>query len=67
MTIPSVPQRQPGYVMATVTLPLGDMTSEQARALADVARRFTGDAIRTTVEQNMLLRWVSEADPAVSQ
>jgi sulfite reductase (ferredoxin) len=57
-----VPQRQPGYVMAGVTLPLGDLTSEQARALADVARRFTGDTIRTTVEQNMLLRWVSEAD-----
>ena len=57
-----VPQRQPGYVMATITLPLGDLTSEQGRALADIARRFTGDAIRTTVDQNMLLRWVSEAD-----
>jgi sulfite reductase (ferredoxin) len=57
-----VAQRQPGYVMAAITLPLGDMTSDQGRALADVARRFTGDAIRTTVEQNMLLRWVSEAD-----
>ncbi|HVZ73020.1 MAG TPA: nitrite/sulfite reductase [Polyangia bacterium] len=61
-----VPQRQPGYVMATITLPLGDLTSEQARALADVARKYVGDAMRTTVEQNMLLRWVSEADlPAV--
>ncbi len=61
-----VPQRQPGYVMAVLTLPLGDLTSEQARALADVARTYTGDALRTTVEQNMLLRWVSEADlPAV--
>src|SRR5450432_1134890 len=61
-----VPQRQPGYVMAVLTLPLGDLTSEQARALADVARKYTGDAMRTTVEQNMLLRWVSEADlPAV--
>ncbi len=61
-----VPQRQPGYVMATLMLPLGDLTSEQARALADVARKYTGDALRTTVEQNMLMRWVSEADlPAV--
>jgi sulfite reductase (ferredoxin) len=57
-----VPQRQPGYVMATITLPLGDLTSEQARALADVARKYTGDALRTTVEQNLLARWVSEAD-----
>ncbi|HXI58217.1 MAG TPA: nitrite/sulfite reductase [Polyangia bacterium] len=63
-----VPQRQDGYVMAVVTLPLGDVTSEQARALADVARQYTGDAMRTTVDQNLLLRWVSEADlPAVYQ
>jgi sulfite reductase (ferredoxin) len=57
-----VAQRQPGYVMALVTLPLGDLTSEQGRALADLARRFTGDAMRTTADQNLLLRWVSEAD-----
>src|SRR4051812_23339782 len=57
-----VAQRQPGYVMALITLPLGDLTSDQARALAEVARKYTGDAIRTTADQNMLLRWVSEAD-----
>jgi sulfite reductase (ferredoxin) len=57
-----VPQRQAGYVMAIVTLPLGDLTSEQGRALADIARRFTGDTMRTTADQNVLLRWVSEAD-----
>jgi sulfite reductase (ferredoxin) len=61
-----IPQRQPGYVMAYVRLPLGDLTSEQARALADIARKYTGDTMRTTADQNMLLRWVSEADlPAV--
>ncbi|MBC8039681.1 MAG: nitrite/sulfite reductase, partial [Opitutaceae bacterium] len=61
-----IPQSQKGYVMAVITLPLGDLTSEQGRALADLARAYTGDAMRTTVEQNMLLRWVSEADlPAV--
>ncbi|MDP9003062.1 MAG: nitrite/sulfite reductase [Myxococcota bacterium] len=57
-----VPQRQSGYVMAVITLPLGDLTSEQGRGLADIARRFTGDTMRTTVDQNLLLRWVSEAD-----
>ncbi len=56
------PQKQPGYVVATVTLPLGDMTSVQARSLADLARRFTGDTMRTTVDQNLCFRWVSEAD-----
>ncbi len=59
------PQRQAGYVTATITLPLGDMTSHQARRVADIMRRYTGDTLRTTVEQNLLLRWVSEGDLAL--
>ncbi len=55
-------QRQPGYVAATVTLPLGDASADQLRALADIGRRFVKDTLRTTVEQNILFRWVSEAD-----
>ncbi len=59
-------QRQEGYVVATVTLPLGDITSWQMRRLADIARQYCGGNLRTTVEQNIVLRWVSEADlPAV--
>ncbi len=56
------PQKQEGYVVATVTLPLGDVTSHQLRALADIARRFTKESIRTTVEQNIVIRWVSQSD-----
>src|SRR6516162_5197023 len=55
-------QRQEGYAVAAVTLPLGDLTAAQARQVANIARRFTGDTLRTTVEQNIVLRWVSEAD-----
>ena len=55
-------QRQEGYVVATVALPLGDITSHQLRALADISRRFVKETTRTTVEQNMVLRWVSETD-----
>lgn len=55
-------QRQPGYSVATIALPLGDLTSEQGRLLADVARRYVGDNIRTTVEQNIVLRYVPDAD-----
>lgn len=60
------PQRQAGYATVTVTLPLGDITSDQLRALATIARRFVNETVRTTVEQNIVLRWVSESDlPAV--
>jgi sulfite reductase (ferredoxin) len=55
-------QRQPGYATVTVKLPLGDLSSEQAFQLADIARIFVGDNLRTTVEQNIVLRWVAEAD-----
>ena len=55
-------QRQEGYVVATVASPLGDITSHQLRALADISRRFVKETARTTVEQNMVLRWVSETD-----
>ena len=55
-------QRQAGYATVTVTLPLGDITSDQLRSLADIARKYTRETLRTTVEQNIVLRWVSEAD-----
>ncbi len=55
-------QKQDGYVVVTIALPLGDITADQLRALADIARRFTKETIRTTVEQNFVLRWISRAD-----
>jgi sulfite reductase (ferredoxin) len=55
-------QKQAGYVVAFVTLPLGDLSSWQMREVANIARRFSGDSVRTTVEQNLALRWVSESD-----
>jgi sulfite reductase (ferredoxin) len=51
-------QRQSGYVTVTVNCPLGDLTSDQMRALADMTRRYAGGNARTTVEQNIVLRWV---------
>lgn len=55
-------QRQAGFATVTVALPLGDITSHQTRRLADIVRRFTRDTARTTVEQNILIRWVHEVD-----
>lgn len=56
------PQRQEGYSVVTINLPLGDLTSDQMFALADIARAYVGDNIRTTVEQNIVLRWVANGD-----
>ena len=56
------PQAQDGYFVATITMPLGDFTSDQARVLSDLARKYTGDTIRLTVEQNVAFRWLSGQD-----
>ncbi len=59
-------QRQAGYATVTIALPLGDITANQLRAVADMARKYTRETIRTTVEQDLVIRWVSEADlPAI--
>jgi sulfite reductase (ferredoxin) len=55
-------QRQQGYVSATIALPLGDITSDQLRSFADIARTFTNGTVRASVEQNLVIRWVSQAD-----
>src|SRR6202030_4261994 len=55
-------QRQAGYATVTVALPLGDITADQLRTLADLARRYVKETVRSTVEQNIVLRWESEGD-----
>jgi sulfite reductase (ferredoxin) len=60
---PQLATRNPQLTMAvTIHLPLGDMTSEQSFHLADIARKYASDNLRTTVDQNILLRGVAEAD-----
>jgi len=55
-------QRQAGYTTVTINLPLGDISSDQTRGLADIARKYAGENVRLTVEQNIILRWIIEAD-----
>ena len=56
------PQRQFGYVMATATVTLGDLTSEQMRVLADLAEAYSDGTVRVTVDQNLVFRWVAVGD-----
>jgi len=51
-------QRQKGYAMAFVTLPRGDLTADQMEALAGLVETHGNGALRTTQDQNLLLRWI---------
>jgi sulfite reductase (ferredoxin) len=55
-------QQQQGYSMVEVFLPLGDISADQLRSLAHLCRKHVKDTIRTTVDQNLLIRWVANGD-----
>jgi sulfite reductase (ferredoxin) len=54
------PQRQRGFSAVQVKVTRGDLTPEQFRGLAAIMREFCGGYARTTVHQNLLLRWVRD-------
>src|SRR3954453_11646553 len=54
------PQRQEGFATVEVKVTRGDLTPEQFRGLAQLMRDHTGGYARTTVHQNLLLRWVRD-------
>jgi sulfite reductase beta subunit-like hemoprotein len=60
----AAPQRQEGYAAATVTLPLGDITADQLRAVARLARELGNGTARVTNEQNVVLPWVHRSSLA---
>jgi sulfite reductase beta subunit-like hemoprotein len=59
-------QKQPGWNIVSVGVPLGDIRPATLRSLAAVARRHADGRIRISIGQNFILRWVaSEALPRV--
>jgi sulfite reductase (NADPH) hemoprotein beta-component len=52
-------QKQAGYSIAIVTIPLGDLTAPQLRIIADLAASYSDGTVRVTVEQNLVFRWVT--------
>ncbi len=56
------PQKQAGYCIVQVRLIIGDITSSQMRSLATIAERYAYGNIRSTVQQNFVLRWVHQQD-----
>ncbi len=55
-----VQQKQAGFSAVTVKITRGDLTPEQFRGLGEVMRDFTGGHARTSVQQNLVLRWVRD-------
>ena len=53
-------QRQEGFSTVEVKITRGDLTPEQFRGLAAIMREFTGGYARSTVQQNLVLRWVRD-------
>jgi sulfite reductase beta subunit-like hemoprotein len=53
-------QRQEGFSAVQVKVVRGDLTPEQFRGLAAIMREFCGGYARTTVHQNLVLRWVRD-------
>lgn len=55
-----VKQKQDGYVTAAIKLFMGDITAEQMLAVADLAERYSNGNLRTTINQNLVVRWIPE-------
>src|SRR5918994_5475370 len=55
-----VPQRQAGFSTVQIKVVRGDLTPEQFRGLAEIMRKYSGGHARTTVHQNLVLRWVRD-------
>jgi sulfite reductase (ferredoxin) len=53
-------QKQEGFVTVEVKVTRGDLTPEQLRGLADITRTYAGGYARSTVQQNLVLRWVRQ-------
>jgi sulfite reductase beta subunit-like hemoprotein len=51
-------QKQDGYFVATVTVPQGNLTTEQLRGLAGIARDGGDSVVRFSVDQNVMLAYI---------
>ena len=61
-------QKQDGFVAVGIAIDRGDISSDKARALAEVVDSFCGDDLRFTIGQSILLRGIKEANlPALYQ
>ncbi len=55
-------QRQTDYAAVTLRVPMGDVTGQQFRVLADLALAYGDGSVRLTLQQNLVMRWVRQTD-----
>jgi sulfite reductase beta subunit-like hemoprotein len=53
-------QRQQGFSTVEVKISRGDLKPEQFRGLAQIIRDYAGGRARTSVQQNLVIRWVRD-------
>jgi sulfite reductase (NADPH) hemoprotein beta-component len=51
-------QKQAGYASVIASIPLGDLSSQQMRVLADLSLSYGDGQVRVTLTQNVVFRWV---------
>lgn len=56
-----VRQKQAGYTAAVIKLFMGDLTASQMMHVADFAERYSNGNLRTTINQNLIIRWIHES------
>jgi len=56
------PQKQAGYATVVATIPLGDMTSQQMRVIADLSSAYGDGTVRVTMDQDLVFRWIRTTD-----
>jgi sulfite reductase beta subunit-like hemoprotein len=57
-----VPHKLPGFRGVHVRLRLGDIVADRLRGLAALVRRYSADEARISIEQNIYLPWVRDAE-----
>ena len=53
-------QKQKGYYGVYIKVHLGDLSSERARYLSKIVKKYAADDIRLTINQNVLIKFVHE-------
>ncbi len=56
------PQKQAGFFWAELLVVLGEIAADRFSGLADVAEDFGEGVIRVTSSQNLVIRWIQEAE-----